>query len=137
MDCPFAGVYDNLKSGVARADREEPQLNPSFREFARHYGLAILPAQKCRPKHKAAAESAVKTVQSRVLLPLRNETFFSLGEINAAIRSGLDRLNDAPTAKGKAKPTARAERPKTDMPCGSDVPPEKRSSEKNAVPDCH
>ncbi len=103
---PVRWVIDNLKSGVVKADREDPQLNPSFREFARHYGLAILPAAKYRPKHKAAAESAVKTVQSRILLPLRNETFFSLGEMNAAIRSELDRLNDAPTAKGDSRRAA-------------------------------
>ena len=103
---PVRWVIDNLKSGVVKADREDPQLNPSFREFARHYGLAILPARTNSPKHKAAAESAVKTVQTRILLPLRNETFFSLGEMNAAIRRELDRLNDAPTAKGESRRAA-------------------------------
>ena len=99
-------IIDNLKSGVVKADREDPQLNPSFRELAKHYGLAILPAHTNSPKHKAAAESAVKTAQSRILLPLQNETFFSLGEMNAAIRRGLDRLNDAPTAKGPSRRAA-------------------------------
>ena len=99
-------IIDNLKSGVVKADREDPQLNPSFRELAKHYGLAILPAHTNSPKHKAAAESAVKTAQSRILLPLRNETFFSLGEMNAAIRGELERLNDAPTAKGPSRRAA-------------------------------
>ncbi len=38
---PERWIIDNLKAGVTRADREEPQLNPSFREFAKHYGLAL------------------------------------------------------------------------------------------------
>ena len=40
-------IIDNLKSGVVKPDREQPQLNPSFREFAQHYNVAVLPA---RPK---------------------------------------------------------------------------------------
>ena len=43
-------IIDNLKSGVVKADREDPQLNPSFRELAKHYGLAILPAHTNSPK---------------------------------------------------------------------------------------
>ena len=103
---PRRWVIDNLKSGVARADREDPQLNPSFREFAGHYGLAVLPARVNSPRDKGAVESAVKTVQSRILLPLRRETFFSLGAMNDAIRRGLERLNDAPTARGQSRRAA-------------------------------
>ena len=61
---PKCLIIDNLKSGVTRPDREEPHLNATFREFAQHYGLAILPARPCRPTDKGAAESAVRTVQS-------------------------------------------------------------------------
>ncbi len=46
-------IIDNLKSGVVKADREAPHLNPSFREFAKHYGLAVLPARKNRPTDKS------------------------------------------------------------------------------------
>ena len=38
-------IIDNLKSGVVKPDREQPQLNPSFREFAQHYNVAVLPAR--------------------------------------------------------------------------------------------
>ena len=103
---PGRWVIDNLKSGVSRADREEPRLNPSFREFAERYSLAVLPARVNSPRDKGAVESAVKTVQSRVLLPLRRETFFSLGAMNDAVRRGLERLNDAPTARGQSRRAA-------------------------------
>ena len=100
---PRRWVIDNLKSGVDKPDREEPQLNPSFREFALHYDLAVLPARPGRPTDKGAAESAVGAVQSRILLALRHETFFSLEAMNAAIRRELERLNHAPMASGESR----------------------------------
>jgi transposase len=40
-------VPDNLKSGVRKPCRYEPDLNPSYHDFAEHYGMAILPARGC------------------------------------------------------------------------------------------
>jgi transposase len=34
---PGAIVPDNLKSGVKRAHRYEPEINPSYQDFAEHY----------------------------------------------------------------------------------------------------
>ena len=101
--CTKCWIIDNLKSGVTKADREEPHLNPSFREFANHYGLAILPARSMKPTDKGPVEAAVGAVQSRILLPLRHETFFSIGEMNAAIRRELDKFNTEPMAKGQSR----------------------------------
>ena len=101
--CPERWIIDNLKAGVTRADREDPQLNPSFREFARHYGLAVLPAHAGRATFKADVEAAVKVVQTRILLALRHQTFFSLDAMNAAIRRQLEQLNDAPMACGATR----------------------------------
>ena len=81
---PRRWVIDNLKAGVDMPGREEVRLNPTFAEFARHYNLAVLPARSRRPTDKGPAESAVRTVQSRILLPLRHRTFFSLDAMNAA-----------------------------------------------------
>jgi len=101
--CPGRWIIDNLKSGVTKADREEPHLNASFREFANHYGLAILPARSMKPTDKGAVEAAVGAVQSRILLPLRHETFFSIGEMNTAIRRELDKFNTDQMAKGESR----------------------------------
>jgi len=38
-------VPDNLRSGVTRANRYEPDLNPTYQEMAEHYGVAIIPAR--------------------------------------------------------------------------------------------
>src|SRR3989338_10269053 len=40
---PHIIVPDNLKSGVAKACRYEPDLNPTYQDLASHYGFAVIP----------------------------------------------------------------------------------------------
>lgn len=96
---PAAIVPDNLKSGVHRARRYEPELNPSYHDFAEHYAVAILPARVRKPRDKAKVEAGVLIVERWILARLRNRTFFSLGELNAAIAELLEDLNTRPFKK--------------------------------------
>ncbi|MER8608962.1 hypothetical protein NKH48_35870 [Mesorhizobium sp. M1233] len=61
--------------------------------MASHYGVGVLPARPKRPKDKAKVESGVRFAQSCILGRLRNHTFFSLDEANAAIREAVERIN--------------------------------------------
>lgn len=103
--CAFFGgvtaawVPDNLKAGVIIASRYEPYLNATYQELARHYGCWILPARVRKPKDKAKAEVGVQVVQRWILARLRNHRFFSLDEVNDAIRPLLGVLNDRPFRK--------------------------------------
>lgn len=90
---PGAIVSDCLKSAVSRADRYEPDINPEYADFARHYGTVILPARPGRSKDKALVENAVKIVYSRIFVHLRKRRFYSLEELNEAIRDLLDKHN--------------------------------------------
>lgn len=90
---PAAIVPDNLKSGVIKAHRYDPELNPAYAEFAEHYGVAILPARVRKPRDKAKVEGGVLIVERWILARLRNQSFFSLAELNAAIRGLLNDLN--------------------------------------------
>ena len=90
---PRAMVPDNLKSAVTKARRYEPDLNPTYQEFAEHYGVAILPARVRRPRDKAKVETSVLVVERWILARLRNCTFFSLAELNAAIAALIEDLN--------------------------------------------
>jgi transposase len=92
--CPEIIVPDNLKSGVKDPHLYEPELNPTYLEFARHYGLAVIPARKGHPKDKAKVESGVRTVGNWILARLRNRTFFSLAEANDSIHALLLEYND-------------------------------------------
>ena len=53
---PKIAVPDNLKSGVNRACRYEPDLNRSYQEMAAHYGVAVIPARRRKPRDKAKVE---------------------------------------------------------------------------------
>lgn len=96
---PAAVVPDNLRSAVSRAHRYEPELNPSYHDFAEHYGVAILPARVRKPRDKAKVEVGVLLVERWILARLRHRTFFSLGELNAAIAELLEQLNNRPFKK--------------------------------------
>ena len=93
---PEVLVPDNLKAGVKSPHRYEPDLNPSYQEFARHYGLAVVPARVRKPKDKAKVEVGVQVVERWILARLRHQTFFSLAALNRAIRTLLEELNERP-----------------------------------------
>ena len=96
---PTILVPDNLRVGVTKADRYEPQLQRSYEEMAGHFGIAVIPARPYRPKDKPKVELTVLLVCRWVLARLRHQRFFSLHELNAAIRPLLDQLNDRPFQK--------------------------------------
>jgi transposase len=96
---PAIVVPDNLKSGVHLAHRYEPELNATYAEMARHYGVAIVPTRSAKPRDKAKVESGVLVVERWILARLRNRSFFSLGELNAAIAELLEDLNARPFKK--------------------------------------
>ena len=96
---PEITVPDNLKSGVARACRYDPDINPTYQDLATHYGTAIIPTRPRHPRDKAKAESGVQVVEREVLAPLRHQTFFSLAELNGAIWARLQAVNRRPLQK--------------------------------------
>ena len=92
-------IPDNLRSGVTRACRYEPELNPTYQDLAVHYGVAVMPARVRKPRDKAKVEAGVQLVQRWILARLRHRRFFSLPELNQAIRDLLGPLNDRPFRK--------------------------------------
>lgn len=83
---PRVTTPDNLKSGVTKACWYEPEINRSYLHLARHVNTIILPTRTAKPRDKAAAEAGVLVTERWVLAPLRKRTFFSLHELNTAIR---------------------------------------------------
>ena len=90
---PESVVPDNLKSGVTKACRYDPDVNPSYQQLAAHYEVAILPARPYKPKDKSKAEVGVQIVERWIMMRLRYLTFFSLAELNQCIAILLDDLN--------------------------------------------
>jgi len=87
---PKVTIPDNTKTAVLTPDIIDPVLNKGYYEMARHYGTTIIPARTYRPKDKAADENAVGNITRRILAPLRNMQFFSIDDINQAIKEQLE-----------------------------------------------
>ena len=61
--------------------------------MAEHYGTAIIPARIREPKDKPNVEGTVGNISTWITAALRNKQFFSLAELNRAIRDKLELLN--------------------------------------------
>lgn len=95
----FGGVTpyvtpDNLRSGVSRAHLYDPDVNPTYCDFANHMGFAVLPARPYKSKDKASVESANGVAQRSFFQEVRNRIFYFLGELNTAWREYQGRLNN-------------------------------------------
>ena len=112
---PRAIVPDNLKSGVTRAHRYEPDLNPAYQDLAEHYAVAILPARVRKPRDKAKVEVGVLICERWILARLRDRTFFSLAALNDAIAALLEDLNTRPFKKLEGSRRSRFEQLERDV----------------------
>lgn len=93
-------VPDNCKTAVASHGKyQDAKLNPTYYEFAEHYATAIIPARVRKPKDKPAAEGNVGNISTWVIAALRNEQFFTLEELNRAIRQKMEAFNRRPFQK--------------------------------------
>lgn len=88
-------VPDNFKGAVTKADRYEPTINQTLQDFASHYQTVIYPARARKPRDKALVENAVKLIYQRIYAPLRDQAFYDLATLNAAMRPLLDAHNRA------------------------------------------
>src|SRR5262245_34955805 len=86
-------VSDNLKSGITKACFYEPNVNRTYEEMAKHYDTAIIAARPNKPTEKAKVESGVQVATRCVIAKLRKRTFFSLAQLNAAIRDCVEQIN--------------------------------------------
>ena len=92
-------VPDNLKTGVDKTEWYTPVINKTYHEMAEHYGTAIVPARVRKPRDKASVESAVGNISTWITAALRNQTYFSVNELNGDIVKKLDDYNGRPFQK--------------------------------------
>jgi transposase len=87
-------VPDQLKSAVTISNRYEPQVQRTYEELGLHYDAVIIPARPYKARDKAKVEVGVQIAQRWILARLRNQTFFSLEELNGRIAELLVDLNE-------------------------------------------
>lgn len=98
---PKITIPDNTKTAVIKSDLVDPVLNRSYNEMASHYGTTLIPARSRKPKDKAADEDMVKIVSQRITAALRNRQFFSISQVNEAVKEELINLVKRPFQKMK------------------------------------
>lgn len=86
-------VPDQLKSGVTRSCRYEPEVQRTYSELAEHYNTVVVPARAGKPRDKAKVEVGVQIAQRWIVARIRNERFTSIAAMNARIRDLVDELN--------------------------------------------
>ena len=113
----------NLKAGVKKSTAGELVVNEQYRRMCEHYNVAVVPARARRPRDKAAVEMSVGVVERRVLAPLRDRTFSSLGELNAAISEGVAAVCAEPFQKREGSRDSVFE--EVERPLLQPLPPER------------
>ena len=89
-------VPDCLKSAVTKASLYDPDINRTYTDLANHYGFGVLPARPGKPKDKPKVENGVLIIQRWILAALRHRIFYSIDELNSAIRELLEVANTKP-----------------------------------------
>jgi len=77
----------------------ETRVNHAYQEMARHYGVVISPAAVRHAKGKPNVEDSVGIIGDNIIAALRHHVFYSLAEINQAIREKLAQINGSPFQK--------------------------------------
>lgn len=111
---PSLTVPDNTKTGVTKPCRYDPDLNPTYQNFAVHYGFGVVPARPYRPRDKSKVESGVQIAQRWIVAVLRHRRFHSEAEANEAVRELLIKLNEKPFRKrdgSRASQFAKLDKP--------------------------
>ena len=92
-------VPDNLKTGVDHVSKSRTVINKTYNEMSAYYDTAVIPARVRRPKDKASAEGTVGVISTWIIAALRRQTFFTLYELNQAIKVKLNEFNTKPFQK--------------------------------------
>jgi transposase len=92
----FGGVplllnVDNLKAAVLKADWFDPEVNPKWADFCRHYGLNLMPCRPFKPQHKGKVERGVGYVRTNAL---KGRRFQSLSEQNLFLKRWESQVAD-------------------------------------------
>lgn len=85
-------VPDNCKTAVTKPQYYDPVINPGYWEWAKYYGVAVLPARIREPQDKPIVEESVRWLETWLLGWLRNQRFFSFDDLNKAILERLQTL---------------------------------------------
>lgn len=97
-------VPDNCKTAVIHTSLYNPEINQAYRDLARHYQVAIIPARVRKPRDKATVEAGVGWLETWLLEWLKDRIYYSFEALNADIR---DRVSELAKRDFKHRPGSR------------------------------
>lgn len=101
---PKIAKSDNMTQWVKHGSLYERSFTESTDEWATHYDIIPDITRVRRPRDKAPVESLVDQIYKYIYARLRNKTFYSLDELNAAIFVLTDEYNSKPMQiKGESR----------------------------------
>lgn len=104
---PQNALSDNMKQYVTKSNRYEPLFSEMCEQWSLHYNTTLSAARVAKPKDKPTVENMVHVAYLRIYASLRNETFYSLKELNQRIWICLNKHNRTPLQK---RPYSRYDR---------------------------
>jgi transposase len=135
---PKVTVCDQLKNGVIKSHRYDPDLNPDYVALASYYGTVIVPARVRHPKDKALVEGAVKLVMRYFRFIYRRRTFTGVLEINRALTAVVEKINTRPHTRFRVSRRTRFDELEKNALLSLPLEPYEQADWKTAIlhPDC-
>lgn len=91
---PKIAVPDNDKSAVIKASKYHSELNRSFKNLAKYYNFAVIPARIRSPRDKPVVENTVLNVAERYVIGQSyNKIFDSFTELENFVATQLEKFN--------------------------------------------
>ena len=87
-------ISDNLRSGIKKADRYEPELTELCEQMSLYYQTHMTATRIRKPRDKASVERSVTMVYQRIYAVIENKPLASLEELNQLIAIELEHLNN-------------------------------------------
>jgi transposase len=104
---PENALSDNMKQYVQKSSRYEPVFSELCQQWALHYNTTLSATRVGKPKDKPTVENMVHISYLRIYASIRNDTFYSLAELNQRILIFLNKHNRTPFQK---RPYSRTDR---------------------------
>ncbi len=95
---PHILVPDNAATATDRTAPYVCRVNSTYRDFAEHYGCAVLPARVRHPRDKSLAEETVDLIEKWAIAPSSEQTFYSIDEFDEYLQERVRWLNSRPFA---------------------------------------
>lgn len=81
---------DNLKSGVIKSEKYEPQFNQLLMQMCNHFGVGIEAARPRKPKDKPSVEMSVNLAYMKAFAKMRNTVYTNPNDLNLDLSKHID-----------------------------------------------